>query len=56
MNSNTHNQISDNSSFSTPSIPVSTHLALHLPRIFNNPTTAAFERLNRQYAQYFFYL
>ena len=56
MNSNTHNQISDNSSLSTPSIPASTHLVLHLPSTIYNPTIADFERLNRQYAQYFFYL
>ena len=56
MNSNTQNQISDNSSFSTPSIPASTHLVLHLPNPIYNPTTADFERLDRQYAQYFFYL
>ena len=56
MNSNTHNQISDNSSFSTPSIPASTPLILHLPSTIYNPTTADFERLSRQYARYFFYL
>ena len=56
MNSNTHNQISDNSSFSSPSIPASTHLVLHLPSTIYNPITADFERLSRQYAQSFFYL
>ena len=56
MYSNTNNQISDNSPLSTPSIPASTHLVLHLPSTIFNPTTADFERLSRQYAQYFFYL
>ena len=56
MNASTHNQIADNSSVSTPSIPASTHLVLHLPSTIYNPTIADFERLNRQYAQYFLYL
>ena len=56
MNSNTHNQIADTSSLSTPLIPTSTHLVIHLPSTIYNPTIADFERLNRQYAQYFFYL
>ena len=56
MNSNTHNHISDSSSLSTPSITTSTHLVQHLPSIIFNPTIADFERLIRQYAQYFFYL
>ena len=52
MNSNTHNQTSDNSPLSTPLIPASTHLVL-LPSTIYNPTTAYVERLSRQYAQYF---
>ena len=56
MNSNTHNQTSDNSSFSTSSITPSILLVLHLPSLIYNPTTADFERLCQQYAQYFFYL
>ena len=56
MNSNTHNQISDNSSLSTPSITTSTHLVLHLPSTTYNPIIADFERLFRHYEQYFFYL
>ena len=48
MKSNTYNQISDNSSFSTPSIPASTHLVPHLPSTMYNPTIVDFERLNRQ--------
>ena len=56
MNSNTYNETSDNSSFSTPSKLASAHLVLHLPSTIYNPTTADFERLSRQYARYFFYL
>ena len=56
MNSNTHNEISDNSSLSTPSIPASTHLVLHLPSTIYNTTTADFERLSRQSARFPFYL
>ena len=56
MNSNTHNQTSDNSSLSTPSIPPSIRLLLHLPSPIYNPTTADFERLSQQDAQNFFYL
>ena len=56
MNSNTHNQISDNSSLSTPSIPPSIRLVLPLHSTTYHSTTADFETLSRQYAQYFFYL
>ena len=56
MNSNTHNHNPNQSSFSTPTIPASAHLVLNLPTTIYNPTIADFERLNRQYAQYFFYL
>ena len=56
MNSNTNNQISDNSSLSTPSKPHSIRLVLHIPSTIYNPTTADFERLSQEYAQYFFYL
>ena len=55
MNSNTHNQTSDNPPISTPSMPAFTHLVL-LPSTIYSPTTPCFERLSRQYAQYFFYL
>ena len=54
MNINTHNQIFDNSSLSTPPIPLPVHLVKHNP--IYNPTTADFESLSQQYAQYFFYL
>ena len=54
MNSNTHNQTSNNSSPSTSSIAPSIRLVLHSP--IYNPTTTDFERLSQQYAQYFFYL
>ena len=56
MNSNTHNQTSDISPLSTPSIPASTHLVPHLPSTTYYYPIVDFERLNRQYAQYFFYL
>ena len=56
MNSNTHNQPSDNSYLSTSSIPPSIRLLLHLPSPIYNPTTANSERLCQQYAKYFFYL
>ena len=56
MNSNTRQNNSNHPSFSTPTIPASEHLVLRLPTIIYNPTIADFERLNRQYAQYFFFL
>ena len=56
MNSNTHNQISDNASLSTPSIQPSIRLVLHLPSTTYHSTTVDFETLSRRYAQYFFYL
>ena len=56
MNSNTHNQTSDNSPLPTPSKPPSKRLVLHLPSTTCHSTTADFETLSRQYAQYFFYL
>ena len=54
MNTNTHNQIADNSSLSTPPMPPPLRLVKHNPSY--NPTTADFERLSQQYAQYLFYL
>ena len=56
MNSNTHNQISDNSPLSTPSPPVPTHLVLHQLSTIYNPSTTDLETLSQQYAQFFFYL
>ena len=56
MNSNTNNQTSDNSPLSTPSLPVPTHLVLHQLSTIHNLSTADFERLSQQYAQFFFYL
>ena len=56
MNSNAHNQPSDNSSFSILSKSPSIRLLLQLPNPIYNPTTADFERLSQLYAQYFFYL
>ena len=54
MNSNTHNQPSDNSPLFTPSLLVPTHLVIHRLSTISNPSTEDFERL--QYAQLFFYL
>ena len=56
MNSKTHNQTSNNSPLSTPSLPVPTHLVLHQLSTIYIPSTADFERLSQQYAQFFFYL
>ena len=56
MNSNTHNQTSDNSPLSTPSLPVPTHLVLQQLSTNYNPSTTDFESLSQQYAQFFFYL
>ena len=56
MNSNTHNQTSDNSPLSTPSLHIPTHLVIHQPSTISNPSTVDFERLSQQYAQFFFYL
>ena len=56
MNSNTQNPTSNNSCFYTPVTPASTHLILHQLSSIHNPTTADFERLIRQYQQYFFYI
>ena len=55
MNSNTHNQTSDNSYLVTSSIHVYTHIIPYLPNPIYNPTIADFERLIRQNEQYFFY-
>ena len=52
MNTNTYNQISENS----PSIYVYTHIIPYLSNPIYNPTIINFERLIRQYEQYFFYL
>ena len=56
MNSNTHNQISDNLPLSTPSLPIPTHLVIHQLSTISNPSTIDFERSSQQYAQFFFYL
>ena len=56
MDSNTHNQGSDNLPLSTPSLTVPTHLVLHQLCTIYNPSTADFERLSQQYAQFFCYL
>ena len=54
MNSNTHNQTSDNLPLSTPSLPIPTHLVIHQLSTISNPSTVDFERLSQQYAQFFF--
>ena len=56
MNSNAHNQTSDKSPLSTPSLLVPTHLVIHQLSTIYNPSAVDFERLSQQYAQFFFYL
>ena len=56
MNSNTHNQTSDNLPLSTPSPIIPTHLVIHQLSTISNPSTVDFEKLSQQYAQFFFYL
>ena len=56
MNSNTHNQTSDNSLLSTPLLTVPTHLVIYKLSTLSNPSTVDFERLSQQYVQFFFYL
>ena len=53
MNSNTHNQTSDNLPLSTPSLIIPTHLVIHQLSTISNPSTLDFERLSQQF---FFYL
>ena len=53
MNSNTHNQTSDNLPLSTPPLIIPTHLVILQLSTISNPST---ERLSQQYAQFFFYL
>ena len=55
MNSNIHNQISDNLPLSTPSLNIPTHLVIHQLSTISNPSSVDFERLSQQYAQFFFY-
>ena len=54
MNSNTYNQVSDNSTLPLQYMLIP--LVLHLPSTIYTPTIADFERLIRQYEQHFFYL
>ena len=56
MNTNTYNQTSNNSSPSTSQISPFTRLVLQVHSPTYNPTTADFERLSQQNAQYFFHL
>ena len=56
MNSNTHNQTSDNLPLSTPPLIIPTHLVIHQLSTISNLSTVDFERLSQQYAQFFFYL
>ena len=56
MNSNTHNQPSDNSPLFTPSLIIFTHLVIHRLSTIPIPSTEDFERLSQQYRQLFFYL
>ena len=54
MNSNTHNETSDNLLLFTPSLIIPTHLVVHQLSTISNPSTVDFERLSQQYAQFFF--
>ena len=56
MNSNTRNQLPDNSQLSTPSLIIPTCLVIHQLSTISNPSIVDFERLGQQYAQFFFYL
>ena len=56
MNSNTHNQTSDNLPLSTPSLPIPTQLVIHQLSTISKLSTIDSERLSQQYAQFFFYL
>ena len=56
MNSNTHNQSLNNSTFFTSPISFYTHIIPHISNPIYNPTIVDFERLIPQYEQYFFYL
>ena len=56
MNSNTHNQTSDNLHLFIPSLSIPTHLVIYQLSTISNPSTIDFERLSQQYAQFFFYI
>ena len=56
MNSNAHNQTSDNLHLFTPLLNIPTHLLIHRLSTISNPSTEDFESLGQQYAQLFFYL
>ena len=56
MNSNTHNYRYNNSFFYPPVTPAPTYLIIQQISSLGNPTTEDFERLIRQYQQYFFHI
>ena len=56
MNSNTHNQTSNNLPLFISPIIFPTHLVIHQLSTFSNSPAVDFERLSQQYAQFFFYL
>ena len=56
MNSNTHNYRYNNSFFYAPVTPAPTYLIIPQLSSLRNPTTEDFERLIRQYQQYFFHI
>ena len=56
MNSNTHNQTSNNLPLFTSPLIIPTHLVIHQLSTISNPSAVDFERLSQQYAQFFFYL
>ena len=55
MNSNTHNNRYTNLYFYSPATPTPTYLNIRPISSLRNPTTEDFERLIRQYQQYFFH-
>ena len=55
MNSNTHNQTSNNLPLSTSPIIIPTHLVIHQLNTVSNSSTVDFERLSQQYEQFFFH-
>ena len=56
MNSNTHNQTSNNLPLFNSPIIIPTHLVIHQLSTISNPSAVDVERLSKQYAQFFSYL
>ena len=54
MNSNTHNQTSNNLPLFTSPLNIPTHLVIRQLSTISNPSAVDFERLSQQNAQCFF--